>query len=208
MIRKLVVIAAAVLLAGCTTLPPVNNTPSQPSVYISPGTAGPVQGLGIEGQDIESMCDRMVRDILSAGVCRNRDRPPRIVMDSAFFTNQSTDRIDIDLITDRMRVQLQRAAAGQMMFLARSFEKAVVEERERKESGSEDIGTNATTQIAGADYRLVGRISSHDAVQSSNGMQQRYTQITFELVDLQTEAIVWSNLYTLNKATQDDVIYR
>ena len=36
----------------------------------------------------------------------------------------------------------------------------------------------------------------------------RFTQITFELVDMEYGTIVWSNIYDYAKASQDDIIYR
>ena len=35
-----------------------------------------------------------------------------------------------------------------------------------------------------------------------------FTQVTFEMVDLETGAIAWSNLYEMKKSAQDDIIYR
>ena len=39
-------------------------------------------------------------------------------------------------------------------------------------------------------------------------MMQRYSQIIFEMVDLETSEIVWSGIYEFGKAAQDDIIYR
>jgi penicillin-binding protein activator len=39
-------------------------------------------------------------------------------------------------------------------------------------------------------------------------MIQRYNKIIFEMIDLETAEIVWSNMYELSKAAQDDNIYR
>jgi len=39
-------------------------------------------------------------------------------------------------------------------------------------------------------------------------MVQRFTQITFEMVDLERGTIVWSNSYDIARASADDVIYR
>jgi hypothetical protein len=39
-------------------------------------------------------------------------------------------------------------------------------------------------------------------------MIQRSTQIVFEMVNLETAQIVWSGIYEMAKAAQDDIIYR
>jgi hypothetical protein len=41
-----------------------------------------------------------------------------------------------------------------------------------------------------------------------SGMIQRYTQITFEMIDLETGEIVWTGLYEMGRAAADDVVYR
>jgi hypothetical protein len=75
--------------------------------------------------------------------------------------------------------------------------------------GQVDTATTGLTRAqAGADYRLGGRISSLDSRDRRNGTAQRYNQIVFELIDLESGMIVWSNLYEFNKAAQDDVVYR
>ncbi len=72
-----------------------------------------------------------------------------------------------------------------------------------------DAGTiRATQATAGADFRLTGRIATSDVVDPKTGVTQRFTQITFELIDLEYGTIVWSNLYDFAKAAQDDIIYR
>jgi hypothetical protein len=85
----------------------------------------------------------------------------------------------------------------------------VAQERDMKRQGETDAGTlKQARATAGADYRLVGRINSLDARSAQSGMVERYTQITFELIDLETSLSVWSNLYEFKKGGQDDAIYR
>ena len=39
-------------------------------------------------------------------------------------------------------------------------------------------------------------------------MQQRFTQITFEMVDLESGILIWTNIYDFTKAAADSVTYR
>ena len=66
----------------------------------------------------------------------------------------------------------------------------------------------AVTRQAGADYRLVGRISTLDSRDNTTGMTQRFTQIVFDMIDLETGLSIWTNLYSFTKATADSVVYR
>lgn len=202
-------IGLAILLAGCgsTTL---NNAPGRSVIYQDVArTSATVAGVGVESQDVVSMTDRMVRDILSNPQISGRTTPARIIIDSEFFTNDSSSRINKNAITDRLRVELNRAAQGRLVFVARHYGNMVAKERDAKRNGDFDGGTiRKTAARAGGDFRLGGRITSIDAAQQSTGMVSRYHQITFELIDLEYETIAWSGLYEFKKEAQDDILYR
>lgn len=178
-------------------------------VELDPSKRGAVAGVGIENQDILSMADQMMRDLLSSPELANRAVAPRVIVDSAYFTNESAQRINKNLITDRLRVGLNRAAQGRMIFLARQNAAMIEDERALKREGVTDLGTTGLTRAqAGADFRLTGNIASMDSRDNRTGTIQRFTQITFEMVDLELGAILWSNSYDIARAAQDNVIYR
>jgi PBP1b-binding outer membrane lipoprotein LpoB len=210
-IRLLSVLAAAAALAGCaTTNPGLDNSPGRVSVYTDAGTtSNRVAGVGVESQDVISMTDKMVRDILSTPQIAGRTVAPRVIIDSEHFTNDSASRMNKNAITDRLRVELNRSAQGRIIFLGRHYGNMVARERERKRDGAVDGGTVRQTRAqAGADFQLGGRITSMDAASARNGTVSRYHQITFELVDLEMGNIAWSGIYEFRKEAQDDVIYR
>lgn len=195
-------------LSACTVYDAnVDNSSGRPTIYNDPYTVGAVAGVGIESQDIASMSDLMMRDILSTPVLAGRTNPPRVIIDSEYFDNESSSRINKNIITDRLRIQLNRAAAGRMFFIGRHYSHMVEKERQLKRQGAVDEGSiGLTRKIAGADFRLGGRITSLDA-RGRNGVS-RFHQIIFEMVELETGAIVWSNMYDFRKTAQDDIIYR
>jgi hypothetical protein len=208
---RLATAAAALLtaasLAACSS--GVDNTAGTPTTYQDPGTTGPVGGVGIESQDIVSMTDRMMRDMLQNPQLTDGGTPPRVIIDEKYFENRSSQRIDKQLIVNRLRVGLANAANWRMVFLGRKYAEAVEQERDLKRDGKVDSATTGLTQApAGADYRLVGAISSLDARDTRTGTAQRYNQITFEMLDLEYGTLVWSGIYEFRKAAQDDVIYR
>lgn len=197
------------LIAGCATTG-VNNTAGRPTVYEDVrSSSSAVQGVGIESQDIVAMTDRMMRDMLANQLLAGRMPPPRIILDAAYFTNESSSRINKNMITDRLRIELQRAAQGRLLFVGREHVGMVEAERQLKRDGLTDGGTIRKTQAtAGADYRLVGRITSADALDPSSGTVSRYQQITFEMLDLEYGTIVWAGMYEFKKTAQDDIVYR
>lgn len=193
----------AALAVGCASAPKPNAT------YVNPDEAGNVTGVGIESQDIRAMTDRMVRDMLANPVIARLQNPPYVIIDDGYFVNEGSQPINKRLITERLMIELNRAAAGRMLFVERQAEDMVREERERKRAGEVGAGANAPVrQVAGADYRLTGRIMTLDQVDPKSGRQGRYYQITFKLVDLESGLTVWSNLYEFKKEAEAGVLYR
>jgi penicillin-binding protein activator len=205
-------VTAAMLLgavAACTTTSPVQNMAGSPTVELDPNSRGPVAGVGIEGQDILSMTDKMMRDMLGNPSLANRAKPPQVIVDGEFFSNESSQRINRNLIADRLRIGLNRASQGRLVFVSRQSAAMVEQERQLKRQGKTDQGTlGLTAAQAGGDFRLRGNIASLDSRDGRTGMVQRYNQITFEMVDLERGIIVWSGIYEFARAAADDVIYR
>jgi hypothetical protein len=177
--------------------------------YEDPTSAGQVRGVGVESQDIVTVSDLMVRDILADPEMVQREKAPRIIMDAEFFKNEGTQRLNKHLIVDRLRVALQRASRGKLVFVSRESAAMVAAERSLKRDGVTDVGTTGLTRAqAGADYRLVGRISTLDSRSASSGTVERYTQMSFELIDLETGVSQWANQYEFKKSGRDDAVYR
>jgi PBP1b-binding outer membrane lipoprotein LpoB len=202
----LVAALAASVLTACVS---TQNTAGVKARDIPQGERGPVAGVGIEGSDIMAMTDRMMRDMLQSPILAGAAVPPQVIVDGEYFINESSQRINKNTIADRLRVNLNRASNGRMIFVARHNSDMVEQERALKRDGKVDVGTTGLTRAAaGGDYRLSGRISSVDAIDTASGMAQRYNQIIFEMVDLERGTIVWSNLYEFTRAAADDVVYR
>lgn len=211
MMSKLIpaMVLGAAFLTGCAT-PNLDNSAGRRVIYqdVSAPSAT-VAGVGVESQDVVSMTDKMVRDILSNPQISGRATAPRVIVDSEYFSNDSSSRINKNSITDRLRVELNRASNGRLVFVARHYGNMVEKEREAKRAGHADRGTIRTTKAqAGGDFRLGGRITSMDAASTSTGNVSRYHQITFELIDLEYGTIVWSGIYEFKKEARDDVLYR
>lgn len=195
------------LAAGCASN--IDNTRGEATVYEDASTTGKVGGVGIESQDIVAVTDEMMRDMLANRMLAGRDIPPRIIIDNEYMRNESSSVVNTNMLTDRLRIELNRAANGRMIFVGREYAGMVQKERDLKRDGAVDGGTiRETAAQAGADYRLAGRITSLDASDRSDGTQSRYSQITFEMVDMELGTIVWSGLYEMRKAGRDDVVYR
>lgn len=204
--HRLVVPLCAALLAACST---PKQYQAQAPIDIDPSIRGPVAGIGIEGHDIVSMTDRMARDLLAQPSIARRSTPPRITVDAAAFRNEGSQIINRNTITDRLRVNLNRASQGKMVFVSREAASMVELERDLKRAGKVDSGTTGLTRAQfGIDYRLAGRIAAVDSRNPKTGLMQRYTQITLQLVDQESGALVWEDMYEIARAAADDIIYR
>jgi PBP1b-binding outer membrane lipoprotein LpoB len=200
---------SALVLAGCQTNPPAPNPMGVASMEVDSSRKGPVSGVGVEGQDIVAMTDQMMRDILAEAVFADTGKRPRVIIDAQYFVNESSQAINKNIITQRLMVNLNRAARTRMQFLNRQNAAMVEQERQLKRSGTTDVGTTGLTKAqAGADYRLSGKINSLDSRSVRSGLVQRYTQISFELTDLESGEIVWAGIYEFSRAAADDVVYR
>jgi penicillin-binding protein activator len=208
--KRLAAVLVVITLAGCATSG-LDNSAGTPTVYSDPGTLnqkGPI-GVGIESQDLVSMTDRMMRDMLANLPDATVQTPRRVIVDAEYFRNEGSSRINKNSITDRLRIELNRSSGGRLVFVGRHYADMVEEERALKREGTVDQGTTGLkTATAGADYRLGGRITTMDAVDPKSGMATRYHQISFELVELEKGIIVWSSLYEFRKTAQDDIVYQ
>jgi len=208
---KYLLVLVVLTSVGCQTQKPVVKETFEPTKakYVAPQTAGPVRGTGIEAQDVIGMTDQIMRDMLANPALTSRKTPPRIIIDASYLVNESTSRINTNMIADRLRVTLNRAANGRMIFVGRHFSSMVAKEREMKRSGTVDSGTIRRTKAqAGADFRLGGRITSQDT-KGNNGISSKYHFITFEMVDLELGTIPYSGYYEFKKAgVEGSVKYR
>ncbi len=183
----------------------VENKPSlRQSVYEDETTPGEISDVGFESQDIVSMADRMMRDILAnpfwrkSGGSNDQTPSPRLIIDSTCFTNEGTNPINLNMITDRIGVELNRAAKGRMIFLARELIQAVEKERTLKRQGVISHGAVTGSDLPmGADYKLCGNITTLDKI--SGDRISSFTQVAMKIVDLETAVIDWSGIYAFRK---------
>ena len=143
----------------------------QPARYIDPSQAGPVNGLGIEQQDIVAMTDQMVKGMLASPGWMDRKTAPRIIIDAEYFKNEEAARTNKRLITSRLRISLNKAARNRLVFVGRHFADMVEKERALKAADVVDKGTiKRERAVAAGDFRLGGSMPTLDSVNNDGVM--------------------------------------
>lgn len=208
---RLVPVAVCVAMAGCASVDSGRNASAAPHATYQDSTSGSqvVSGVGIESQDILSATDTMVRDIMATPEVVGRQTAPKIIMDPAYFVNDSSSRVNTKLLVNRLSASLNRAAKGKLRFLGRTEGNLASKERDLKADGDVDAGTIQKVKVPrGADFILRGTITSQDAILKGPQTVRRYTNINFRLQEVDSDEVVWENNYDFTKEAQDDVIYR
>ncbi len=176
---------------------------------LDPSQRGLVTGVGIESQDIQAMTNQMARDLFASGFLNRFSTPPRVMLDEQEFRNEGSQIINRRMITQRLLVELNRAAQGRINFVGQRYAGMVERQRELKREGTTDVGTTGMTGAqAGIDFFLGGAIMTLDSRDPRTGVVQRLNQIAFELVDAETGELAWTGMYEFQRAAADDVVYR
>ena len=103
--KKLLIIPILIfllVLSGCTTVHTSRtvNGRGMATRYEDPSSTGQIGGIGVESQDIVSMTDKMMRDMMANSSLAGRATPPRVVIDSKYFRNESSSIINKNMITE------------------------------------------------------------------------------------------------------------
>src|SRR4051812_30510622 len=91
-LRHLALIATLSLLSGCAD--GVQNSAGIATRDVDPSKRGPIGGVGLEGKDVASVADQMMRSMLQSPVLANATPPPQLIVDAQFFTIESTQQFN------------------------------------------------------------------------------------------------------------------
>lgn len=163
-------------------------------------------GTGFQSQDIQTMAVKMAADIKAQGVLA----PSRDGVRTSFFIgeieNESSDRINKRLILTKIRTQIKRAMGSDVMVLDRSPTANELVDAERRMKDRQQVSGENTRKIAGSDFVLKGVMMSRD--RQGQKLRSSYINVTFELTDLGTGEIVWTDDYEMKTESEKSVINR
>lgn len=202
-------LALCLLLGLCACQsggPHSDNSPSNRSNrYIAVDSPAHIGVVGVESQDIVSMTDKMVRDMLASPALVDPKKPTVIIVDDEYFRNESHQRLNKGLIVDRLRTELLRASQGRFRFIARHAAAMVKAERDKRRQG--EVAGAAAKQLSSADFRLSGRFM--DLPQADDrGRRTNYVQVQFEMIELNSGELVWAHMYEFKKSGREGIMYQ
>lgn len=173
---------------------------------VDPDAADSVTGTGLQSMDIRTMAIRMAADIKEYGVLA----PSRDGVRTSFFIyemqNDSSDTIDKELILTKLRTDLFKSFRGQVKILDRSPSANDLTDAERRMKERGQVSGENNRKIAGSDFVLKGTMKSRD--RQAGKLRSSYVLVTFELTDLVTQELVWTNDYEMKTESEKSVINR
>ena len=165
-----------------------------------------VTGTGLQSQDIRTMAVSMAADIKASGVLA----PSRDGERATFFIyemrNDSSDRIDPEIILYDLRAELYEAFNRQVRILDRSPQANDLVDAERRMKERGQVSGNVDRKVAGSDFVLKGVMKSRD--RQAGALKSSYIQVTFELTDLTTGELMWTKNYRMKTESEKSVINR
>lgn len=195
--KKKILVLLLVGLSGCK----YSTLPGKTTILESSQDDN-LGGTGTDSGDVRSMAERMAREIAGINWPTAGSKPRIAVLP---IENQTRFRVDPKLLQNKLVKDLVTFSKGQVSYLARDTEQAVMAERAKKRAGMYDQGKSAKS-MAGADYLLKGEMRSLSKA-SKEGASD-YIVYSFQLVDSESGEILWVGDYETKKMSDTGVIYQ
>lgn len=190
-LRSLVVGLVAVLLGACG------------SRQFSQGSYDDVQEDRLlddkfNESDMRRIAETMVQSLTSSPIITDAKKRPVILV--TLVKNRSEEHIDMKSMTDKIRVAVVKS--GKFRFTEKETRADLAEEMDyQTQSGYVDPSTaRKMGKQIGADYFLTGEIT--DRVQEVGSKKYVYYKATFNLVNIQTGILDWTDEKEIRKYYQ------
>ena len=144
--------------------------------------------------DMQIVAKKMISSMEVWVEARDLDEKPVVIVEMP--RNKTTEHIDMQALYDHVKTALVQS--GQFTFLDKAARREIAQEYEYQESGyvRADEAQGPSNQ-RGADFLLGGVITS--TVQQVGKNKVVYYKATFELTDISTTEIVWTDQKEITK---------
>lgn len=145
--------------------------------------------------DMRMIADTMIASLVESPVIKEHKKPPVVLV--TLVKNRTQEHIDMKSMTDKIRVATIKS--GKFRFTEKEVRAEMAEELEYQgQSGYVDPDTaRKKGKQIGANYFLTGEIT--DRVQEVGGKKYVYYKCTFNLVNIQTGLLDWSDEKEIRK---------
>jgi penicillin-binding protein activator len=145
--------------------------------------------------DQRKIAETMVQSLIGSPVIAEAKKPPVVLV--TMVKNRTEEHIDMKSMTDQIRTALIKS--GKFRFTEKEYREGIQEEGDyQRKTGFVDPDTAvAAGKQIGAQYFLAGEIT--DRVQEVGGKKYIYYQCTFNLVNLKTSILEWTDQKALRK---------
>ena len=174
---------------------------SQQSAYVNPDEPDELGGAGIDSQEIRTVSENMARDLVGSPALAGATGKPIVAL--LPVKNDTHFPVNLDIINLRIRNALIKFS-DKATFVQRERREDVLAEKAAKRAGQ--MTSSGEKTISGADYFLTGSVE--ELSKSAGGKESNYTYFSFELIDTETEQVVWANDYEVKKVAKRGVLYR
>lgn len=211
-------IPVMMLAFGCAT--PPSQKPVATEV-IHPDQRDNLGGTGIESEDIRAAATKFAAGILS--LPQVAQKPQGVGIAIAPVVNSSRHLIEKDLFSARLRVELNRHASDRVRFFAQGAGERVRQEilaekdaEQAKKLVEEGGGTvvSSTVDVVGpssglanVDFILTGELRGLSKA-AKGGARSDYILMTFQLVEVSSNRIIWEDAYEVKKKSTIDAVYQ
>jgi len=193
------------LFLVCTVLlffPGCATAPVSHSQVIMPDDDDGLGGTGIDSEDVRTASRKMAISILEVPEIMKAQGVPRIAL--LPVKNSTRFIINKDILTQKIRIELNKNAAGKVRFLARDRMDDILKERQGKREGL----TTSTKEadLLGVDFFLTGELTGIS--KGADGRRSDYVLMSFQLIDSETSDIIWEDSYEFKKVGTAGVVYQ
>jgi len=195
---KLLYVACAlgVLVAGCAA-PDKSHTRT-----IMPDQDDGIGGTGVESTDVRTVSRTMAAALLDLPQISGAAQAPTVAL--LPVKNSTRFVFNKDILTRKIRIELNEQARGKIRFLARERLDEVMDERAAKRD--KFFEGKAGGSLLGADYYLTGELMGLS--KASGGDRSDYIIMSFQLIDTETSEILWENDYEVKRVGEAGVVYQ
>jgi hypothetical protein len=161
-----------------------------------------IGGTGVESTDVRTVARQMAAALLAVPQISGAQEPPTVAL--LPVKNSTRFVFNKDILTKKIRIELNEQASGKIRFLARERLEEVMDERAAKRDKFFEGKTDGS--LLGATYYLTGELMGLS--KASGGDRSDYIIMSFQLIDTETTEILWENDYEVKRVGEAGVVYQ